>query len=286
MSTTWLKGHGTRNDFVVLPDLDGSLFADLDTELVRALCDRQAGLGADGLLRVVRTKAVPDLAELADEAEWCMDYRNADGSLAEMCGNGIRVFVRYLLDTELVDAGAPVPVATRGGVRSVVLEQDGQLTVAMGRATVVRTDVPLTVQTATGPRPATGLLLPNPHAVVLVDDLDDAGTLLQAPPVEPADAFPEGVNVEFVVRRGARHVAMRVHERGSGETLSCGTGACAAAVAVMRLDAAAAGTSYIVDTRGGRLVVSEDDSGEVRLTGPAALTLRGTVELPSRGIST
>ena len=117
MSISWLKGHGTLNDFVVLPDPDGSLL-DLGSpwgqHLVRLLCDRNEGLGADGVLRVVRTKAVPDAAAVADEAEWFMDYRNADGSVAEMCGNGIRVYVRYLHEAGLVGADGPVLVATRG----------------------------------------------------------------------------------------------------------------------------------------------------------------------------
>jgi len=282
VSISWLKGHGTRNDFVLLPDPDGSLL-DLGTpwgqHVVRLLCDRHEGLGADGVLRVVRTKAVRDAAAVADQAEWFMDYRNADGSVAEMCGNGIRVFVRYLHEGGLVGADDPVLVATRGGVRRVDLGSDGQLTVEMGRAEPLRADDKLLVDTTAGPRPAVGIALPNPHAVVFVDDLAQAGPLTAPPGLLPEGAFPDGVNVEFVVRVAERHIAMRVHERGVGETLSCGTGACAAAVASMRRDGATAGSSYIVDVPGGRLLVSVDADDEVRLTGPAELTLRGSLDL-------
>src|SRR3954454_12627280 len=119
----FVKGHGTENDFVIVPDPDGSL--DLTPSLVAALCDRRAGIGADGVLRVVRSKALgrDDLG-----AEWFMDYRNADGSIAEMCGNGTRVFARYLVDAGLVVPG-DLPVATRAGVRAVRLGATGDVTV-------------------------------------------------------------------------------------------------------------------------------------------------------------
>jgi len=286
VSISWLKGHGTRNDFVLLPDPDGSLL-DLGSpwgqHLVRLLCDRHEGLGADGVLRVVRTKAVPEAAAVADQAEWFMDYRNADGSVAEMCGNGIRVYVRYLHEAGLVSADDPVLVATRGGVRRVDLGSGGQLTVEMGHAEPLRTDAELLVDTTTGPRRAVGMTLPNPHAVVFVDDLAQAGPLTAPPRVVPEGAVPGGVNVEFVVPVAQRHIAMRVYERGVGETLSCGTGACAAAVASMRRDGAPAGSSYSVDVPGGRLLVSMDADGEVRLTGPAELTLRGSLDLAPPG---
>ncbi len=274
----WLKGHGTRNDFVLLPDPEGDLHADLSAPTVAALCDRRSGIGADGVLRVVRSALVEDGAPFADEAEWFMDYRNADGSVSEMCGNGARVFVRFLLQEGWVKPDEPVQLATRGGVRTVRIEADGQLTVAMGPAADVPGAESLQVQTTVGARPAVGLLLPNPHAVVFVDDLAHAGTLTVPPLVRPTDAFPAGVNVEFVVDRGPAHVAMRVHERGVGETLSCGTGACAAAVAAMRRDAAAPGTPYIVDVPGGRLLVSIDESGEVFLTGPAEIGPSGVLD--------
>jgi diaminopimelate epimerase len=275
----FVKGHGTGNDFIIIPDVDGRL--DLSSDQVRWLCERHTGIGADGVLRVVRTEHVPELAEMADVAEFFMDYRNADGSLAEMCGNGARVFVRYLDATGLVTDN-DVVIATRGGLRSISINRDRTITVDMGMAStpLVRAMPHITVGDRTWP--ATGVLVPNPHAVVFVDDLDDAGDLAVAPDLAPEAVFPEGVNVEFVVARGPNHVAMRVHERGVGETLSCGTGACAVAWAARRRDgdAGSGETSWRVDVPGGTVHVTETEAGSLMLTGPADLVARGTVLLP------
>ena len=264
----FLKGHGTENDFVLVPDLDSEL--ELTPALVAALCDRRAGIGGDGVLRVVRA------AESG--ADWFMDYRNADGSLAEMCGNGIRVYARYLLEAGLAKPDALVAIATRGGVREVRFDEDGDVTVDMGPAELPEQLRHLRV--TVGPDrewDAVGVLVPNPHAVAFVADLGAAGDLRTAPSVTPQGSFPDGVNVEFVVDRGPRQVAMRVHERGSGETRSCGTGACAVAVAAMRRDGVR-GATYVVDVPGGRLRVTERADGHVELTGPAVLVAGGTVE--------
>jgi diaminopimelate epimerase len=270
----FVKGHGTENDFVLLPDPDGELA--LDADRVRRLCDRRAGIGGDGVLRVVRTAADTEARGLpgADRADWFMDYRNADGSLAEMCGNGIRVFARYLVDEGLHPAG-DLAVLTRDGVKAVRLAASGDVTVDMGPATLPGTDRKVMVGDRTWP--AVEVATGNPHAVVFVDGLADAGELRTAPVVEPA--FPDGVNVEFVVRRGDRHVAMRVHERGVGETRSCGTGACAAMVASARADGAGPGSTYLVDVPGGRLSVTERPDGHLELTGPAVLVARGEADL-------
>ena len=125
----FLKGHGTENDFVLLPDHDGSVHGDLAVARVRALCDRWAGLGADGVLRVIRTNVIDPPQDVA--AEWFMDYRNADGGLSEMCGNGIRLFALHLAQEGLVDPSAPVPIATRDGIKTVTLEGDA-ITVDLG----------------------------------------------------------------------------------------------------------------------------------------------------------
>jgi len=269
----FVKGHGTQNDFVLLPDVDARL--DLTPALVGALCDRRGGLGADGVLRVVPAKAVGEAADMAADAEWFMDYRNADGSVAEMCGNGIRVFARYLVDAGLAGQG-PMRVATRGGVKHVSFSPDGSLTVDMGPAGFPG---PPDVTVRVGDRswPAASVSMGNPHAVVFVDDLADAGALDVGPHAGPDGAYPDGVNVEFVVPAGERHVAMRVHERGVGETRSCGTGACAVAVAAARRDGEVAPAAYTVDVPGGRLVVTERLDGHVELTGPAVLVAEGTL---------
>ena len=276
----FLKGHGTENDFVLLPDHDGTLHADLSAERVRRLCDRHAGLGADGVLRVVRTAAAGREAAGPD-AEWFMDYRNADGSLSEMCGNGIRVFARYLVEEGLVDPAAPFWVGTRSG--SKLLDVDGEnVTVDLGEARVLgETKVSVTDRTWT----ATHVDMGNPHAVAFVDDEATlAGLDLCRPPEHDVATYPDGVNVELVVRRGDVHVGIRVHERGSGETRSCGTGAGAVMVATAVADGADPSVTgrqamYRVDVPGGMLAVTWSPEGHVYLTGPAVVVARGTTSL-------
>lgn len=276
--TTFLKGHGTQNDFVIIPDAENGI--ELSPAAVAALCDRRAGIGADGVLHVVRSAAHPEARAMAAEAEWFMDYRNGDGSVAEMCGNGVRVFARYLQRAGHVGEG-DVAVATRGGVKHVHIDKEGLITVGMGKAELPAGDVTVSVGERTWP--ATNVNMGNPHAVAFVGDLAHAGTLYDAPPFALASAYPHGVNVEFVVDRGPRHVAMRVHERGSGETRSCGTGACAVAVATARrdgLDPAVTGApvTYEVDLPGGRLTITERPGGEIEMTGPAEIVAEGVLD--------
>ncbi|TVL92684.1 diaminopimelate epimerase [Streptomyces sp. SAJ15] len=275
---SFLKGHGTENDFVIVPDADGAL--ELSAAEVARLCDRRAGIGGDGLLRVVRSAAHPEARALADEAEWFMDYRNADGSIVEMCGNGVRVFARYLHHAGLVPLG-DVPVATRSGVKRAHIGKNGDITVSMGRAQLPAEQATVTV----GERgwPARNVNMGNPHAVAFVEDLDHAGDLKSAPSYAPASVYPDGVNIEFAVDRGPGHLAMRVHERGAGETRSCGTGACAVAVAAARRDGVdpavtGAPATYTVDVLGGRLVISELPDGTVEMTGPAVIVAEGTID--------
>ncbi|WGX97928.1 diaminopimelate epimerase [Nocardioides sp. L-11A] len=282
----FLKGHGTENDFVLLPDPDGTVHGELSAERVRALCDRRAGIGGDGVLRVISTAAV-GAAGAGQDAAWFMDYRNSDGSVSEMCGNGVRVFGRHLAEQGLVDPTTPVPVATRAGVKVLTFAGgavDGEITVDMGIPKVLEeTSVAIGARTW----PARHIDMGNPHAVAFLDtdtdtgagaDLDDIGPLLDAPTHDPA-VFPAGVNVEFVVRRGPGHVAMRVHERGSGETRSCGTGACAVMVATALADGAARDTAYRVDLPGGTLRITWTADDRILMTGPAVVVAAGTTAL-------
>ncbi|MEI5034809.1 diaminopimelate epimerase [Streptomyces sp. S1A(2023)] len=281
MSTSqiaFLKGHGTENDFVIVPDPDNAL--SLPAAVVARLCDRRAGIGGDGLLHVVRSAAHPEAHSMADAAEWFMDYRNADGSIAEMCGNGVRVFAHYLQRAGLVEEG-DLTVATRGGPKHVHLAKNGDITVSMGRALLPEESV--TVSVGDRSWPARNVNMGNPHAVAFVDDLDHAGDLFTAPPVSPGAVYPDGVNVEFVVDRGPGHVGMRVHERGSGETRSCGTGACAVAVATARRDGADPAktglpATYRVDLPGGTLVITEHPDGAIDMTGPAVIVAEGVID--------
>jgi diaminopimelate epimerase len=275
MPYPFLKGHGTENDFVLLPDLDGTIHGGLSADelaaRVRALCDRRAGIGGDGVLRVLRSPG--------PEAGWFMDYRNSDGSLSEMCGNGIRLFVRYLVDAGLADGSAPIAVDTRDGVKTLTVDGD-LITADMGTPKIVgETEVRV------GDRVFEGLQIDmgNPHAVVGVEHLDDAGRLWDEPGYDP-EAFPNGVNIEFVTDFPGTdpHIAMRVHERGSGETRSCGTGACAAAVASgIWHDARREGNevTYRVDVPGGTLTVTWTADDRVLLTGPAVIVAKGETDL-------
>jgi diaminopimelate epimerase len=262
------KGHGTGNDFLILPGPDDAMA--LSPDLVARLCDRRTGLGADGILRAVRVPA-------AGAAEWFMDYRNADGSIAEMCGNGIRVFARYLLDHGLAE-GPELAVATRAGLRLVRAEPGGEFTVDMG-APAVGGHAAAVI--GSGRYQGLAVSLGNPHLACVVDR-PVAEFDLTAPPAVDHGRFPDGANVEVVRVLGDRHLEMRVHERGSGPTLSCGTGAVAAAVAAAAAAGAGNGNSrpagaWTVQVPGGTLTVTLTDTTSL-LTGPAVIVAEGELD--------
>lgn len=270
----FLKGHGTQNDFVILPDVDAQL--DLTAARVVAICDRRAGIGADGVLRVVPVAAIEGL--VAPRAQWFMDYRNADGSIAEMCGNGARVFARFLHDVGW-ETDRDFVIATRAGEHEVTVSDDGRVSVEMGSA----------VGGPSGPNPVVSVdgeaciaqawWVPNPHAVVFVDDVDRLETPLPAPIVDDQGRFPDGQNVEYVrdlSSDGQLHAQVRVHERGVGETKSCGTGVYAVSLSLRKLHSINGASTSIVDVPGGRLWVEHSADGRVRLVGPTELVGRGT----------
>ncbi|MFO7191377.1 MAG: diaminopimelate epimerase [Thermocrispum agreste] len=260
----FVKGHGTQNDFVVLPDAGNAL--DLTAARVRALCDRQRGLGADGVLRVVRASAAGLEGTTAD---WFMDYRNADGSVAEMCGNGVRVFARYLVEAGLVDS-REFPVATRAGDRQVRVHDDMSVTVHMGTVRVTGSS-----SAKIGGVEVRGLAVDvgNPHLVCLVDADVDTFDLRDQPWYDEAD-FPDGVNVELVNRADGA-LRMRVHERGVGETRACGTGTVAVTAADLHLLGESEG-SRAVHMPGGRVEVRVA-GGEATMTGPAEFVASGEI---------
>jgi len=276
------KGHGTENDFVLVPDPHGRV--DLTAEQVRHLADRRAGVGADGVIRVVPTHVAdePEVRAQSGLAAWFMDYRNADGSVSEMCGNGTRVFAAYLV-REGLQAPGDFAIATRAGVKQVRTVPEGYA-VDLGPARVDESDDARgrgfnAVVMSHGGLELPGLRVDvgNPHTVVLLPpgsalaDLD----LTVAPHVAPHPAA--GTNVEFVHVLGPAHIAMRVHERGVGETRSCGTGAVAAAAATRWWEGPAASNSaWIVDVPGGRLTVTFTPEGTAELAGPAVLVADGT----------
>jgi diaminopimelate epimerase len=261
----FLKGHGTQNDFVVLPDPAGRL--DLTPARVAALCDRQRGLGADGVLRVVR----PESLGVESRGDWFMDYRNADGSIAEMCGNGVRVFVRYLVEAGLVTETEFV-VGTRAGDRAVQVRADGQVTVHMGPAAITGSSV-----TVVAGQPFSGISVDvgNPHLVSVVED-DVALLDLRDQPDYDHDFFPHGVNLEFVNTLAGGALRMRVHERGVGETRACGTGTVAAVAASLHLAGTDTGEA-VVEIPGGVVTVTVE-KGASTLTGPAEIVARGELD--------
>jgi len=284
------KGHGTGNDFVLVSDPDGTL--ELSAAQRAALADRRFGVGADGVIRAVRSNSIPEgrvLLERDAEAEWFMDYSNADGSVSEMCGNGIRVFVRYLLAEQLIELapGQTVAIGTRAGVIDVHRLFDG-FAADLGRWRLDGGEPLVRARELPVARPGLGINVGNPHVVVALasDDELDSVDLSVAPVLDPDPLA--GANIEFVVPAdplvvdGMGRIRMRVHERGSGETLSCGTGAVAAALAVRYWAGEAAPNEWRVTVAGGVLGVrmfAAEDGEHVALSGPAELVYEGVITL-------
>lgn len=284
MAIQFTKGHGTGNDFVLVLDKVGQL--DLSEAEIRKICDRNFGIGADGLIVVRPTKGseVESLLSEEPEAKWFMDYRNRDGSKAEMCGNGIRVFARYLLEHSLADIpqGSTLPVATRAGIKDLTQTATG-FAVDLGPWKLSEEEVLVRAQGLQVARPGLHVDLGNPHVVVALADLDELENLdlHRAPSLDPIS--DSGANVEFVVpgdplvEEGVASLTMRVHERGVGETLSCGTGVAASAIAI-RHWAGGTQNNWRVNVPGGELAVkmfATEDGEHVAISGNAVLSFTG-----------
>jgi len=294
------KGHGTRNDFVLVDDRAGLL--DLSAGRVAALCDRRAGVGGDGLIRLVGSSLLPEGAALLAQdpaATWFMDYRNADGSVAEMCGNGVRVLAELTVRLGLWDGTGELVVGTRAGLRRVTTTSgpagEPWYAVDMGpwllpggdAAVAAGSDALVSVDGLLAARPGLRVQVGNPHTVLALADVAELALaeLWRAPRVEPR--APEGTNVELVVPLGEEpspdgavgRLRMRVHERGVGETQSCGTGACAAALAVRTWAGPGAPRTWLVEVPGGTVRVRVLDDGHVELAGPAVLVATVDVDL-------
>jgi diaminopimelate epimerase len=292
VSTTihFTKGQGTGNDFVLFADPEGEI--DLSPAQIAAMCDRRFGVGADGVIRAVRSANLPAGAAALvedDAAEWFMDYHNADGSIAEMCGNGIRVFARYLLDNGLttLENGNTLPIGTRSGVRDVQRNATG-FQADLGRWYLDGGEPLVRAHSLSVARPGLGINVGNPHVVVALasDDELDSADLTYIPQLDPEPE--DGANVEFVVpqdplvKDGVGRIRMRVHERGSGETLSCGTGAVAAALATRYWAGEGAPNQWSVEVPGGTVGVrmfATEDGEHVSLSGPAELVFEGDLSV-------
>ena len=250
-------GHGTHNDFVLLFDAEDQI--EISAEQVQRICNRGSGIGADGFIKIVKR-----------DGKWFMDYRNADGSIAEMCGNGIRVMARYLVERGHQPEGI-FGINTRAGMRFLAAPADDDISVNMGKAVLDDEYPEIAVTVGDKSWPGFNINVGNPHAVVFVDELAEAGDLLTAPTVDPHEAYPEGVNVEFVQLLPNGELAMRVHERGVGETQSCGTGTCAVALAATLKNGKNLPSHWVINPPGGRLVVDTDGHSNATLIGPAVL---------------
>lgn len=287
---SFTKGHGTGNDFVLILDPNAELH--LTPKQIAKLCDRHRGIGADGFIRVVRTENSLEVAHLlaeAPEAEWFMDYYNADGSTAEMCGNGSRVFALFLTDRKLVslEGSQTLSIATRAGVKDLQRNMAG-FAVDMGRWQLGEDEVLVRAGHLDVARPGLSIGVGNPHVVVALANLEEleALNLHEAPKLEPN---PEaGANVEFVVpeepmiKNGVGYFSMRVFERGVGETLSCGTGICAAALATRHWAGPGAPNTWQVTVPGGTLGVrmfATEDGEHVGLSGAAVLSFEGQIDV-------
>ena len=248
-------GHGTENDFVLV--FDPTDQQSITTAQTAAICNRATGIGADGLIRIIKR-----------EDKWFMDYRNADGSLAEMCGNGIRVMARYLVERGHMPEGI-FAINTRDGIKHLRVPMTGDISVNMGQVS----DEGEEITAATNGHIWNGykISVGNPHAVVFVEDIEQVGAMDEAPIVRPKDAYPEGVNVEFVQVIGDHELKMRVFERGSGETRSCGTGTCAVALAASLHSKERLPSKWVIYPPGGRLEVDIDGHSNATLIGPAVL---------------
>lgn len=255
-------GHGTENDFVIVFDEQNQL--EISAQQTAAICNRNTGIGADGLIRITKR-----------DGKWFMDYRNSDGSVAEMCGNGIRVMARYLVDRGHQPAGI-FSILTRDGAKYLSVPESGDISVNMGQVQVVDG----AISAANNGKVWNGynINVGNPHAVVFVDSMNDVGELIDPPVVSPIDAYPEGVNVEFVEFLENGEIKMRVHERGSGETRSCGTGTCAVALAATMKKGMRLPARWVINPPGGRLTVEIDPHSNAILTGPAVLLAEHDLE--------
>ena len=276
MKLKFTKMHGAGNDFIVVDATRAPMI--LDAAGIRRLSDRHLGIGFDQLLVVgpARSRAT----------DFYYRIFNADGGEVSQCGNGARCFVRYVHDKGLSAKNA-IRVETRSGVIEPRLEQDGRITVNMGVPIFEPARIPFkaerpaptyALEVDAKEREISALSMGNPHAVQVVADVDAAPVASEGPLIERHPRFPERVNAGYMQIVGRRHIKLRVFERGAGETLSCGTGACAAAVAGIArglLD-----SPVKVDTRGGVLEIAwTGEAQPVFMTGPAQSVFEGEIEV-------
>ncbi len=276
MTIKFTKMHGAGNDFVVLDGVRQSI--GLSPEQIRFIADRHFGIGCDQILLVEKSQR--------DDADFRYRIFNADGSEVEQCGNGARCFVRFVHEQKLTGK-REIVVETKSGLISPSLAEDGRVTVNMGAPIFEPSRIPFVsdshdviqpLQLANEAVQITAVSMGNPHAVQVVADIETAPVAVQGPQIEHHPRFPKRVNAGFMQIVDREHIRLRVFERGSGETLSCGTGACAAVVAGIRrklLD-----NTVQVTTRGGLLTITwAGEHSPVMMTGPAITVFEGQINL-------
>lgn len=276
MTLKFTKMHGAGNDFVVLDGVRQSI--GLSPEQFRFIADRHFGIGCDQILLVEKSQR--------DDADFRYRIFNADGSEVEQCGNGARCFVRFVHDQKLTSK-REIVVETKSGLISPSLAEDGRVTVNMGAPIFDPSQIPFVsdshevvqpLQLANETVQITAVSMGNPHAVQLVADIETAPVTTQGPLIEHHPRFPRRVNAGYMQIVDREHIRLRVFERGSGETLSCGSGACAAVVAGIRrklLD-----NTVQVATRGGMLTITwAGERSPVMMTGPAIKVFEGEINL-------
>ena len=261
------KYHGAGNDFIMIDNLNGEI--NISPELVRLHCDRHFGIGADGVI----------LLEKSDKADCFMNYYNSDGTIAEMCGNGVRCTAKFFESLNEIKAKKPysIKIDTRAGVKEIIINTDDTYSVDMGVPKFVHSDFPSESKTLEGYR-FDFVSMGNPHAVTMVSNLDDIDFKLVGKEVENSECFPNKINVEFVEKKDELNYRVKVWERGCGATLACGTGACAVFAVLNQLPKQDLVVSEItLQFPGGKLFLSENEQGHIILRGPALFVFQGEI---------
>ena len=261
MNLGFTKMHGLGNDFIVIDNFNGRIT--LSEEQVRFLCDRQKGIGADGVI----------LVESYEDAHCFMNYYNADGSLAEMCGNGVRCVAKFLKDDFFKDR-TKLRIATRAGIKEVECLEDGTFSVNMGKPVFSHTDFPMKPLTLEGLE-LHFVSMGNPHAVTFVPDVSTYDLAKLGPLIETDPHFPNKINFHIVEKKGNDTFKMKTWERGCGITLACGSGACA--VYALTRTEQGANKEVTLELPGGILSMSENDHGDILMCGEAKSVYTGIV---------
>ena len=261
------KYHGAGNDFIMIDNRDG-IFDTKNTDRIKLLCDRHFGIGADGII----------LLELSDKADCFMNYYNSDGTLAEMCGNGVRCLAKFFLQQTKSNA-KELSIDTRAGIKKIICNPDGSFSVNMGAPVFSHTDFPsgpLTLENITFNFVSMG----NPHAVGFVKNISEIDISEIGPSIENNSHFPNKINAEFVEKISDDYFKVKVWERGCGATLACGTGACAVYAILTKLSARQdlAENEITLEFPGGKLYLSENQEGQIILRGPAVCVFEGEIK--------